>query len=218
MSWGPRFVGVLAAILWGGGFIVGGVGIYLHELWVVYLGYGFLGGCGLGVGYVSPVATLIRWFPNRRGMATGMAIMGFGGGAIIGAPVKEYLLRFFYESPQYLGGVDAVALVTEGGRRFAEVAGRSVEVVVVGAADVSNMIVPEPAGVYVSGTGGTGAAETFFTLGIVYFIIMIIAAFSFRLPAEGWRPKGSVVGEGEGSTWMKRQRPSSSTCYGWSCA
>ena len=204
---GPRFVGVLAAILWGGGFIVGGVGIYLHELWVVYLGYGFLGGCGLGVGYVSPVATLIRWFPNRRGMATGMAIMGFGGGAIIGAPVKEYLLRFFYESPQYLGGVDAVALVTEGGRRFAEVAGRSVEVVVVGAADVSNMIVPEPAGVYVAGTGGTGAAETFFTLGVVYFIIMIIAAFAFRLPAEGWRPKGSVVGQGEGSLLRRRIPP-----------
>ena len=68
----------------------------------------------LASGYVSPVATLIRWFPNRRGMATGMAIMGFGGGAIIGAPVKEYLLRFFYESPQYLGSIDAVALVTEG--------------------------------------------------------------------------------------------------------
>ena len=83
---GPRCVGVTAACLWGGGFIVGGLGIMTHQLWLIYLGYGVLGGCGLGLGYVSPVSTLIRWFPDRRGMATGMAIMGFGGGAMIGAP------------------------------------------------------------------------------------------------------------------------------------
>ena len=82
-SVGPRCVGVSAACLWGSGFIVGGAGIYFHQLWLLYLGYGVLGGCGLGLGYVSPVATLIRWFPYRRGMATGMAIMGFGGGAIM---------------------------------------------------------------------------------------------------------------------------------------
>ena len=78
---GPRCVGVTAACLWGGGFIVGSFGILTHQLWLIYLGYGVLGGCGLGLGYVSPVSTLIRWFPDRRGMATGMAIMGIGGGA-----------------------------------------------------------------------------------------------------------------------------------------
>jgi len=88
---GPRMVGVVAALCWGGGYLVGGLGIWLHELWLVYLGYGVIGGCGLGLGYVSPVSTLIRWFPDRRGMATGMAIMGFGGGAMIGAPLKEFL-------------------------------------------------------------------------------------------------------------------------------
>ena len=66
---GPRCVGVTAACLWGGGFIVGGFGILTHQLWLIYLGYGVLGGCGLGLGYVSPVSTLIRWFPDRRGMA-----------------------------------------------------------------------------------------------------------------------------------------------------
>ena len=71
---GPRCVGVTAACLWGGGFIVGGFGILTHQLWLIYLGYGVLGGCGLGLGYVSPVSTLIRWFPDRRGMATGMAL------------------------------------------------------------------------------------------------------------------------------------------------
>ena len=187
-SVGPRCVGVSAACLWGSGFIVGGAGSYFHQLWLLYLGYGVLGGCGLGLGYVSPVATLIRWFPYRRGMATGMAIMGFGGGAIIAAPLKEFLLKTFYEAPQYLGSVDAVPLITEQGRRFAQVGGQLVEVVVVGAADAASMIVPEPGGVYAAGTGGTGAAETFFTLGIVYFLIMLVSSFLYRVPAEGWEP------------------------------
>src|SRR5688572_6893292 len=102
---GPRKVGVVAACFWGGGYLVGGVGILLHELWLVYLGYGVIGGCGLGLGYVSPVSTLIRWFPDRRGMATGMAIMGFGGGALVGTPLKQSLIDAFYEAPQYLGTV-----------------------------------------------------------------------------------------------------------------
>ena len=187
---GPRLVGITAACLWGLGFVVAGVGIHFHQLWLLYLGYGVLGGCGLGLGYVSPVSTLIRWFPDRRGMATGMAIMGFGGGAIIGAPLKEFLIKLFYETPQFLGPSGAVPLITEQGRRFAETGGRLVEVVVAGAADVPAMIVPELEGVYVVGTGGTGAAQTFFALGIAYFLIMLIASFFFRVPAEGWRPQG----------------------------
>ena len=90
-------------LCWGGGYLIGGLGICLAQLWLVYLGYGVIGGCGLGLGYVSPVSTLIRWFPDRRGMAAGMAIMGFGGGAIIGAPLKRFFIRTFYEEPQYLG-------------------------------------------------------------------------------------------------------------------
>ena len=187
-SVGPRCVGVAAAFLWGGGFIVGGVGIHYHLLWLLYLGYGVLGGCGLGLGYVSPVSMLIRWFPYRRGMATGMAIMGFGGGAIIGAPLKEFLLKAFYEAPQYLGAANAVPLITKQGRQFAEASGQLVEVVVVSAADAAGMITPELEGVYVAGAGGTGAAETFFTLGAAYFLIMLISSFLYRVPGEGWEP------------------------------
>src|SRR5262249_47917121 len=80
---GPRKSGAVAALCWGGGFVVGAIGIQLHQIGLVYLGYGVLGGCGLGIGYITPVSTLIAWFPDRRGMATGMAIMGFGGGALI---------------------------------------------------------------------------------------------------------------------------------------
>jgi MFS family permease len=187
---GPRKVGTVAALCWGGGYLLGGLGIVWHELPLVYLGYGVIGGCGLGLGYVSPVSTLIRWFPDRRGMATGMAIMGFGGGAIIGAPLKRYFIRRFYEQPEYLGTVDEVNLVTEGGRRFAEVAGEMREVVVVGANDVAGMIVRGAEGVYAVGTGDVGVAGTFITLGVIYFVVMMAAAFSYRLPAPGWKPAG----------------------------
>jgi MFS family permease len=189
---GPRTVGTVAALCWGGGYLIGGLGIVVHQLWLVYLGYGVIGGCGLGLGYVSPVSTLIRWFPDRRGMAAGMAIMGFGGGAIIGAPLKRYFIRLFYEVPDYLGAVDQVKLVTEGGRRFAEVAGQMREVVVVGANDVAGMIVRGAEGVYVVGTGNVGVAATFVTLGLVYFVVMLIAAFSYRVPAPGWKPASWV--------------------------
>ncbi len=187
---GPRYVGVVAACLWGGGFIVGSVGISTHQLWLVYLGYGALGGCGLGLGYVSPVSTLIRWFPDKRGMATGMAIMGFGGGAMIGAPLKLWLLSIYAKAPEFLGAESAVTLITEGGRRFAETAAGQVEVVIATAAQAAALPGAAEAGVYVVGTGNTGAASTFMTLGIVYFIIMVIASFLYRVPAEGWKPEG----------------------------
>ncbi|MAZ33016.1 MAG: MFS transporter [Thalassospira sp.] len=194
---GPRMVGVVAACCWGGGFIIGGLGIASHQLWLVYLGYGVIGGAGLGLGYVSPVSTLIRWFPDRRGMATGMAIMGFGGGAMIATPIKEGLLSFFYKVPEYLGPESAVNLVTEGGKRMAEVGGQMVEVVIAGAAQVASAPVPIEEGVYVAGTGNTGASATFITLGVAYFIVMIIAAFSYRVPREGWLPAGWTPPTGE---------------------
>lgn len=185
---GPRFVGVVAAFLWGGGFIVGSIGISTHQLWLLYLGYGVLGGFGLGLGYVSPVSTLIRWFPDRRGMATGLAIMGFGGGAMIGAPLISALLETFQRAPEYLGAENLVALVTEEGRRFAETAAGKVEVVIASANQAASF--GGEAGVYVVGTGETGAASTFLTLGIAYFIVMMFASFQYRVPKEGWKPEG----------------------------
>ncbi|RJQ79789.1 MFS transporter [Pseudonocardiaceae bacterium YIM PH 21723] len=89
---GPRKAMALSAICWSGGFLVSALGIQLGWLWLVYLGYGVLGGIGLGIGYISPVSTLIRWFPDRPGMATGLAIMGFGGGALIAAPLSTSLM------------------------------------------------------------------------------------------------------------------------------
>ena len=187
---GPRMVGTVSAICWGGGFLVGGIGILTGKLWLLYLGYGVIGGCGLGLGYVSPVGTLIRWFPDRRGMATGIAIMGFGGGAMIAKFMIEPFIKFYYRAPEYLGTIDAVELVTKGGRRLTEISGELREVVVVGTNDLANMYVPGPEGVYLVGTGTVGVAQAFFTLGAIYFVIMMCAAFGYRVPPDGWKPKG----------------------------
>jgi MFS family permease len=92
---GPRKAMFVAALCFGGGFLISAIGISQHALWLLYLGYGVLGGCGLGIGYISPVSTLIKWFPDRPGMATGMAIMGFGGGAMIAAPLSVALMNHF---------------------------------------------------------------------------------------------------------------------------
>jgi len=92
---GPRKAGAVAACCWGGGLLLGAFGVYVHQLWIMWLGAGVIGGIGLGLGYISPVSTLVKWFPDRRGMATGMAIMGFGGGAMIGAPLANLLINYF---------------------------------------------------------------------------------------------------------------------------
>ncbi|WP_296021939.1 OFA family MFS transporter [uncultured Agrobacterium sp.] len=92
---GPRKAGFVSACCWCGGILVAAIGVMTHQLWLMWLGAGVIGGVGLGLGYISPVSTLIKWFPDRRGMATGMAIMGFGGGAMIGAPLANLLMGHF---------------------------------------------------------------------------------------------------------------------------
>jgi MFS family permease len=100
---GPRAAMFTAALCWSGGFAIGALGVATGQLWLVYLGYGVLGGIGLGIGYISPVSTLIKWFPDRPGLATGLAIMGFGGGALIASPLTDKLLSAYASNP-----VDAI--------------------------------------------------------------------------------------------------------------
>ena len=99
---GPRKAGFVAALCWSGGLFISAFGVYTHQVWLIWLGSGVIGGIGLGLGYISPVSTLIKWFPDRRGMATGLAIMGFGGGAMIGAPLADRLMNLF-ASPTTVG-------------------------------------------------------------------------------------------------------------------
>ena len=138
---GPRKAGVTAACCWGGGLLISALGVYTHQIWLMWLGSGVIGGIGLGLGYISPVSTLIRWFPDRRGMATGMAIMGFGGGAMIGAPLADRLMNLY-------------------------------------ATETS-----------------VGVWQTFVTLGVLYFVAMMLGAFGYRVPPTGWRPAGWTPSE-----------------------
>ncbi|MDR7276168.1 OFA family MFS transporter [Catenuloplanes atrovinosus] len=108
---GPRKAMFVSACFWASGFLVGALGIATTQLWLVYLGYGVIGGIGLGIGYISPVSTLIKWFPDRPGLATGMAIMGFGGGALVASPLSRQLLSFY--DPNYDPG--NAASVASGG-------------------------------------------------------------------------------------------------------
>jgi len=133
---GPRKAMFTSALCFCSGFFVAALGVYLHNIWIVYLGHGVLGGIGLGLGYISPVSTLIKWFPDRPGLATGMAIMGFGGGAMIASPLSVQLMNHF------------------------------------------------------KGASSVGVAETFITMGVIYFIIMMIGVFTVRVPASDWKPEG----------------------------
>ena len=104
---GPRKAMFVSACCFGGGFMVAALGVQLHNLLLVYAGYGVLGGIGLGIGYISPVSTLVKWFPDRPGMATGLAIMGFGGGAMIAGPLSVMLMKT-YATPTSLGVVETM--------------------------------------------------------------------------------------------------------------
>ena len=133
---GPRKAGFVSALCWCGGLLISALGVIWHQLWLLWLGAGVIGGVGLGLGYISPVSTLIKWFPDRRGMATGMAIMGFGGGAMIGSPLATLLMNQFKT--------------------------------------------PTDPGVW----------QTFVAMAAIYFVFMMIGAFSYRIPPTGWKPEG----------------------------
>jgi MFS family permease len=133
---GPRKTMFVAALCWSTGFLIGALGVATNQLWLLYLGYGVLGGIGLGLGYISPVSTLIKWFPDRPGLATGLAIMGFGGGALVASPLSTKLLSLYADGP------------------------------------------------------ANGIVYSFLTLGVLYLVVMMLGAFTVRVPADDWKPAG----------------------------
>ncbi|MFC6507643.1 OFA family MFS transporter [Promicromonospora citrea] len=147
---GPRAAMFTSACFWASGFLVGALGIATSQLWLVYLGYGVIGGIGLGIGYISPVSTLIKWFPDRPGLATGMAIMGFGGGALVASPLSRQLMAV------YDTGYDP----------------------------------SDPTSV----ASGGAVTSLFVTLGVAYFLVMMLGVFTVRVPAPGWTPPGFDAG------------------------
>jgi MFS family permease len=190
---GPRKVAATAAVAWGGGLALTALGCSAHSLPLLYAGYGVLGGIGWGLGYISPVSNLMKWFPDRRGLATGMALASFGAGAVFAAPINQFLCARFFRSPEMLEGIVPSDLVTEGGKRFAQVAGELREVVVVSAeqlAQLSGAAADLQAGIYLVGTGDTGATGAFLTLSAAHFALMTAGALTQKVPAEGWSPEG----------------------------
>ncbi|APW61965.1 OFA family MFS transporter [Paludisphaera borealis] len=135
---GPRKAIYASACCFCSGLWLSGLGVAHHDIRLLYLGYGVVGGIGLGLGYIAPVSSLVKWFPDRPGMATGLAIMGFGGGALIGAPLGVELMGYFKSS------------------------------------------------------SSVGVEEAFVVMGGVYFVFMMFGAYTFRVPAPGWRPEGFV--------------------------
>jgi MFS transporter, OFA family, oxalate/formate antiporter len=109
---GPKFVATIGGILFGVGTIIAGLAVQIHNLWLLYLGYGVLGGLGAGFGYVTPIATLIRWFPDKRGLVTGLAVMGFGAGAfIIGLIAPQSIANWGVANTLYIWGVTFLILI-----------------------------------------------------------------------------------------------------------
>ena len=155
---GPRQAAFVSACCWCGGLLLSALAVRLHQLWLLYLGAGVIGGIGLGLGYISPVSTLMKWFPDRRGLATGLAIMGFGGGAMIGSPLADRLMRHF------------------------------------------------------SSTTSVGVAETFVTLAVIYLGFMMLGAFAFRVPPEGWKPAGGTDARGGQAAEMARSFTATEAC------
>ena len=188
-SAGPRKVAMAAALAWSGGLLVSAAGCHLHSLPLVYFGYGCLGGVGWGLGYISPVSNLMKWFPDRRGLATGMALAAFGGGAILAAPMNKYFCERNAILPDYLGSTENVHLITESGKRFAEVAGELKEVVIASSSDLVNFAGAQE-GVYVVGSGDSGVVGCFLSLAVLHLGTMSIGAMIQKVPKKGWTPEG----------------------------
>ncbi|MDF0531395.1 OFA family MFS transporter [Tsukamurella sp. 8F] len=164
---GPRRAMFTAACCWGTGFLVASLGVATTQLWLVYLGYGVIGGIGLGIGYISPVSTLMKWFPDRPGLATGMAIMGFGGGALVASPLCTSLMSA-YGAPS-TAALTAAAETAHGSGATAAATDHFATLVTDTRHAVSLLLL---------------------TLGIAYFAFMMLGTFLVRVPAPGWMPHG----------------------------
>eukprot|EP00457_Paulinella_chromatophora_P003924 gb/GEZN01003933.1/.p1 GENE.gb/GEZN01003933.1/~~gb/GEZN01003933.1/.p1 ORF type:complete len:668 (-),score=54.91 gb/GEZN01003933.1/:61-1989(-) len=191
---GMRAAGLVGAFCFGGGHILAGLCASQHFLPGMFLGYGVLAGSGIGLSYTPPMSIMLAWFKDRPGLATGMTIMGFGGGALVFGPAINILLRHFSKEPLRLGHASELALTTsEAGIRFAEVGGQLQEVIEVSTKEIasSSLFSHLQEGVYLVGSGSTGIAETLTTLGGVYLVIMSACALSFKLPSVGYNPGGA---------------------------
>jgi MFS family permease len=209
---GPRLSGMVGSAFWSGALLTTALGIETHTLPLVYLGYGVLGGVGWGLMYLTPVTSAMKWFPDRRGLATGIALSAFGAGAAFAPSVIHALVDHFSVAPEFIGdclltsgGIDIegatkplveLATLEDGSQVVANtspVGQPGTPVVVATEADVakSSGITTCP-GVYAVGTGDTGISKAMASLGGVYGVLGTVASRFMKIPHPEWTP---TVGE-----------------------
>jgi MFS family permease len=229
---GIRKAMVIGGLLYGSGFGLSAAGVATHNLAMLYAG-NFICGVGYGLTYTPPIQALIDWFPDRKGLASGLVIAGFGSGALFFTPMMGMLSGKFAQMPQYLGAAPEVVL--EGGRQFSMVGGQLQEVVYATASELAKLPYEGLAeGFYLAGSGNTGVAGALACIGGVYAATIISSALTIRRPAAGYQPEGwspapgtavatgnvdvaTVMKVGRLSVWFNfsnfsRRRHSSGTC------
>jgi len=190
---GTRATLFMSTLMFGGGFLLGALGVATHQLWLLYAGYGFMAGCALGIAYTPPLQVLIEWFPDRKGLASGLAVGGFGSGAIVFTPFFQYLTQKFQKLPEYAGSFESIKTITQNGRLYIEQTGGGLrEVVLAQTSDLSKLQGYLQEGFYYIGTGNTGAAAALATIGVIYTTVMLGCSFLIKKPPPGYIPEGYV--------------------------
>lgn len=186
MKVGPKVAIASGAVAFGGGLCAAAAGIAIHSLPLVYFGYGVMGGIGVGLSYTPPVQTLVEWFPDRKGLASGLAIGGFGSGALLFAPAVTALKHHFSSMPTYLG--TDIETVNKAGSMFSQVEGELREVVLATSSDLVKLPYDLAEGYYLVGSGNTGAAAALACCGFATFSAMSLSALALRHPGPGYLP------------------------------
>ncbi len=193
MKVGPRKSLAISSLAFGGGLILGGLSIHFHNLYLLYASYGVLGGTGIGLGYTPPIQTLIQWFPDKKGIASAIAVGGFGSAALVFAPSVQYLMKKFHKLPEYLGPANEFVTKAVDGRLFVELNGTMQEVVNATAGDLAKLPYQLNEGLYLVGTGNTGAAEALMVMGSVYFTLIFSSALTLKKPHPSFVPSGMAT-------------------------
>jgi len=197
MKVGTRATMTLGGALFGTAFVVSGLGVANHNLPLLYLG-NFIAGVGYGCAYTPPIQALLEWFPDKRGLASGVVIAGFGSGALFFTPMMNNLIQHFHHLPTYLG--NSLETITEGGKLFADVGGQMTEVVYATAADLAKLPFSGLSeGFYVVGSGNTGVGAGLMTIGAMYAAGVMTSALLIRKPAAGYLPAGYTPPSGQGA-------------------
>jgi MFS family permease len=196
MKVGPRASMAAASVAFGGGIMAGAAGIYFHSIPLLYGGYGILGGLGIGLAYTPPIQTLISWFPDKKGLASGIVVAGFGSGALFFTPTVQYLMKHFAQVPDYLGPAGSTVTQIVDGKMFASLDGKLIEVVQAGAAELAKLPPGFSEGLYAVGTGSTGAAEALAVMGAGYMAVILASSLAMKTPHPSYVPAGMVKAAG----------------------